>query len=208
MRVKAARLSHWVPVVAALFVFSACDGLEGKLKLIEGNFLFSRGKYNEAIAAYLEAGDDPKLASYIDFALGSTYLVLERPDAALERFSQAEEKLEALKDSAALLYRIRYNSGVIRFDLGDFTGAAADFRRAIEADSSQPDAKRNFELSLVSQYMKNQSAAVQKISTGQIAEEENKARSEIIFDFIRQKEVDRWKTWEWTAEADEGTPDY
>jgi tetratricopeptide (TPR) repeat protein len=202
------RVMKSAPVLFALLLLSACNGLEGKLKLIEGNFFFSRGKYNEAIGAYLEAGEDPKLSSYVNFALGSAYLVLERPDAALERFARAEQNLEGGRENSTLLHRIRYNSGVIRFELGDFKGAADDFRSAIEADNSRPDAKRNLELSLVSQYMKNESSVVQQINTGSIAEEENRIRNEIIFDFIRQKEVDKWKGWEWTGEDNDSGPDY
>jgi tetratricopeptide (TPR) repeat protein len=202
------RIVTLLSVVPALFVLASCDGLEGKLKLIEGNFFFSRGKYNEAIGAYLQAGEDRKLAPWVDFALGSTYLVLERPDAALERLAKAEQSLEPNEENALLRHRIYYNSGVIRFELGDYQGAAADFRHAIEADSAGRDAKRNLELSLVSQYLKNQSSATQEINTGSIAEEENKGRSDILFDFIRQKEVDKWKGWEWAGEADESGPDY
>jgi Ca-activated chloride channel family protein len=198
----------FISVIPVLLALASCDGLEGKLKLIEGNFFFSRGKYNEAIGAYLEAGQDPKIAPWVDFALGSTYLVLERPDAALERFAQAMQKLEPNVGNAVLRYRIYYNSGVIHFEQGKYEEAAAGFRNAIEADSTGREAKRNLELSLVSQYMKNQSSAVQKINTGTIAEEANSGRNEIIFDFIRQKEVDKWKGWEWNGDDDDDGPDY
>ncbi|MDR2865333.1 MAG: tetratricopeptide repeat protein [Spirochaetaceae bacterium] len=201
-------LKGFVLFIAAVCLFSACDGLTGKLKLIEGNFFFSRGKFNEAIGVYLEAREDQRLAPYADFALGTTYLVLEQDDTALERFSTAEQNLPSNGENRNLLYRIRYNRGVVKFQQGDFEGAADDFRGALETDSSARDAKQNLELSLVSLYMKNQASGIQEIRTSTIAEEQDKKRSEIIFDFVRQKEVDKWKSWEWTGGDEDDGPDY
>jgi len=64
------------------------------------------------------------------------------------------------------------------------------------------------ELSILSVYMKNNSSGVQEKGLGSIAEEKDNRRSEIIFDFVRQKEIDRWKSWEWAGPEDEDSPDY
>jgi Ca-activated chloride channel family protein len=191
-----------------VFLFFACEGLEGKLKLVEGNFFFSRGMFNEAISAYLKARDEPPLAPYADFALGAAYLMLEQADAALERFSKAEQALNPSDENLNLLYRIRYNSGVVRFQRGDFKGAADDFRSALEADSSHREAKRNLELSQILLSMKNQTSGIQETQSNTIAEEQDRRRGEIIFDFVRQKEVEKWKSWEWAGSNAETGADY
>jgi Ca-activated chloride channel family protein len=191
-----------------IFLFSACEGLEGKLKLVEGNFFFSRGMSNEAISAYLEARTDPSLAPYADFALGTAYLVLEQADAALERFLKAEQALNPLEENRNLRFRIRYNSGVLRFQRGDFKGAAENFRGALEIDSSAQEAKRNLELSQIMLHIKNQSSGIEEMQSNTIAQEQDKRRGEIIFDFVRQKEVQRWKSWEWAGTDEETGADY
>lgn len=195
-------------MVCFIALFCACEGVGGKLQLVEGNFYFSRGMMNEAVGAYLLARENPSLAPYADFALGTAYLVLEQQEAALERFLKAEEGLASPAENVNLLYRIRYNSGVVRFERGDFKGAADDFQGALKADGSAREAKRNLELSQISLHMKNQASAIEETQTSAIAEERDGRQGEIIFDFVRQKELERWKSWEWTGGEAESGADY
>jgi Ca-activated chloride channel family protein len=161
--------------------------------------------YNEAISSYLYARNEPLVAPYAEFALGSAYLALDQPDAAELRFQAAEGYFG---DNPSLLYRIRYNSGVVKFEKGDFTGAVDDFRSALKADSNARDAKRNLELSLISLYMKDNESRIEETGMGSIAEEMNRNQSEIIFDFVRRKETEKWKSWEWAGAEDDNGPDY
>jgi Ca-activated chloride channel family protein len=195
-------------LLSVVALFSACEGVGGKLKLVEGNFYFSRGMMNEAIGAYLLAREAPALAPYADFAIGAAYLVLEETDAALERFVKAEEGLRVPEENRTLLYRIRYNSGVVRFERGDFKGAADDFKSALIVDSSAREAKRNLELSRISLQMKNQASAIEEIQTSAIADEQDGRQGEIIFDFVRKKEFQRWKSWEWAGDEAQSGADY
>lgn len=194
-------------LAAALLTLNCCGGINGKLKLVEGNFYFSRGMVNEAIGAYLDAADKQESAAYANFALGTTYLALEQSDAALERFARAEKDLPELSETRALLYSIRYNRGAVFFERGDFENAAAAFRSAIEADTSAREAKRNLELSLVSMQMKNQAAVIEQHQTGQTANSHGE-RGDVIFEYIRRHETDVWKSWEWTGEAEGKGLDY
>jgi tetratricopeptide (TPR) repeat protein len=188
--------------VGVFFLLCGCEGLRGKLKLFEGNFFYSRGRINEAIGAYLDAAKAGAPEAYTHFAVGSAYLLLEESGAALERFKLAEQTLAHLPENRPLLYRIRYNSAVARFERGEFKEAARDFRGALEVDSSAREAKRNLELCLISLYMKNQATEIKTDSTLPAATGPKKGRTDILFDYVRQKETDKWKSWEWTGEAE------
>jgi Ca-activated chloride channel family protein len=161
---------------------------------MEGNFYQSRNLPNEAIAAYLKASTYADAAPYAKLGLGVIYHALDEPDAALERFTEA-----ALGDESGhteLQYRIHYNRGVILFENGKYAEAAADFRRALEADSRHIEAKRNLELSLLSQEQsENQS------ETSVEGKKQESARTETLFDYLREKEGKLWKSREWTGSA-------
>jgi Ca-activated chloride channel family protein len=201
-----ARLKNFYAfMLGALFLAASCSGASGKFKIIEGGFFNQQGMYAEAIAAYRSSLTFPGAAPYGEYGLGVMYLTLDEGDAALERFTAAEKALAVLggDEHRELLYRIHYNRGVIRFHNGDFTEAAGEFRKALEADSRRIEAKRNLELSLLSVNPRG-GAAPAPLSGGSSAGE----RNEVFFDYLRQKEQDRWRSREWIEDAPLSGPDY
>jgi Ca-activated chloride channel family protein len=196
-----------LPLFAALLLAASCSDTPGKLKIIEGGFFNSQGMYTEAIAAYRSSLAFPAAAPYGEYGLGVMYLSLDEGGAALERFTAAEKALAVSggEDHRELRYRIHYNKGVIRFRNGDYTGAAGEFRKALEAGGSHIEAKRNLELSLLSAGRpENRQAAPAPLSGGNKAGQEG----EVLFDYLRQKERDRWKSREWVEDTPLPGPDY
>jgi Ca-activated chloride channel family protein len=170
---------------------------------MEGNFFHSRGLYTKAIASYTESLRFPQTVPYGEYGLALVYLSLNEGNAARERFAAAEEALRflPLESHRELMYRIRYNSGVICFEKGDYIGAAEQFRGALELNGSRLEAKRNLELSLLSLVRAGVEAeAPVKISGG--------GKRETIFEYIREKEQDQWKSREWTEADSSLGPDY
>jgi Ca-activated chloride channel family protein len=185
----------------------ACSQLPGKLRVIEGSFYHAGGHYTEALASYREALAYPDAAPYAEYGLGVIYLALDEEEAAMDRFLAASEALSAQDDKDVsehreLRYRIYYNIGVIHFQRGDYAAAAGEFRQALETDGSHIEAKRNLELSLLSLDRRSRDQA-------SLSEGENEAGgSEILFDYMRQKEEDRWRSREWAEEVTPAGPDY
>jgi Ca-activated chloride channel family protein len=171
---------------------------------MEGNFFSARRSYAEAIAAFTRALEYAEARPYAEYGLGAVYLAMDEGAAALGRFEAAEEALAALgrTQHRELSYRIHYNTGVIRFRRGDYTAAAADFRQALEADSGRVEAKRNLELSLLSASQPESAAAAPAEMAG------TNARAEAVFEYLRQKEQDQWKSREWTEAGSAAGPDY
>jgi Ca-activated chloride channel family protein len=200
-------LRRFVLAVSVLALFASCAPVRSRLKLVQGNIYFSRGMYAEAAGFYIEAMDDPKAAPYAAYSLGAVYSAMGQDEAALARFNEAEENA-LIEENRELVYRSRYNSGIIRFTNGDFADAASDFKRALEVDGSRIDAKLNFELSMLSSMREKESAHVRTTQKGSVTENDSRRKSEILFNFVRQKESNRWKSWDFAGEPGTDGPDY
>jgi Flp pilus assembly protein TadD len=194
-------------IVSAIFLlFASCSGARERMLLAEGNFHFASGQYAKATGEYMEAMADTASAPYAAYALGTAYLPLGQDAAALSRFAEAEQAA-ALPENRELIYRCRYNSGVVRFGNGDFAGAAADFKRALEADSGRTGAKRNLELSVLRLSLQHD-AAQESAPNESVRDAESGRKSEILFEFARRVEAGQPKTWYLSGETDEADPDY
>ncbi|MDR2742194.1 MAG: tetratricopeptide repeat protein [Treponema sp.] len=193
------------PLAGVFFLVLSCSDVPGKLKIIEGGFFNSQEMYTEAIVAYRSSLAFTESAPYGEYGLGVVYLSLDEGDAALERFTTAEKALADIddKEHRELRYRIHYNSGVIRFRNEDFAGAAGEFRKALEASGNHIEAKRNLELSLLSTSRRGDSTPSRLIDGGN-AERGDDA----LFDYLRHKEQDRWRSREWVEDTPVSGPDY
>jgi len=193
---------------AAIFMLSAmffsCS--EGKLLLMEANYLSSQGRHNEAIVPYLKALEYDDAAPYAEYGLGLTFYQLDEGTAALKRFDNSKKMMENIysgdyREHRELRYRTSYNTGIVFFEEGDFNSAAAAFKDALRADSGRIDAKRNLELSLMS--------IAREESTGKRGgqRKENESK-DILFEYLKQEEQQRWKSREWSPEEEFSGADY
>ena len=185
-----------------LFMICSCSKAAGKLLIMEANSYSSRGLFNEAITLYQDALEYADAQPFGEYGLGSVYFAMGEYNAALDRFSNALKILEALPSGSAkeLQYRIHYNTGMVLFSSGDFSAAADSFRAALKTDGSRVDAKRNLELSLLSQNREN--------SSGNFENSIEEISQTIFFDFIQQREQNQWRDMVWPDEENSTGPDY
>jgi len=187
------------PILLLLSV-TACSNISGKLLVIEANFLNSQGRFTEAVTQYTKALEFEDAAPYAQYGLGSVYFSMGEEEAALDSFAQAGNMLDSLPPNLnrELRYRIYYNTGVVLFSGGNFSGAADSFRDALKTDGRRIEAKRNLELSILSTARQNTVSGEQRENEGITA----------LFNYIRQKELDQWTNREWQPEEDNGELDY
>jgi Ca-activated chloride channel family protein len=188
----------------AALLLSSCSQAPGKLLIMEANFLSARGRYTEAISSYLRALEHEEAAPYAGYGLGSVYYSLDEGKAALERFADSQKILDALSPTAhrELRYRLNYNVGVVLFAERDFAAAAGSFREALRLDPGRVEAKRNLELSLLSLARKSAAGG----QAGQRLEESESRAA--LFEYLKKKEENQWKSREWAAEEQTEGPDY
>jgi Ca-activated chloride channel family protein len=187
-----------------LLALCSCSGFVGKLLVMEGNFYYTRGQSNDAITAYLKATTYMEVKPYAEFGLGVIYYSLDEPDAALFRLDKAKEAAQNETGHTELLYRIHYNAGVIHFEEGDYNKAVSDFKQALETEGSHIEAKRNLELSLLFQ-SRNENTSENSAGKNEVREG---ARTEALFDYLRQKESSQWRSREWTEDTSISELDY
>jgi len=175
-----------------ILLFASCT--EGKLLLMEANFLFSRGKYDEAGVAYYKALGHEDASPYAEYGLGITYHFMDENTVALSRYANSHEKLIGLSGSEhnELRYRLQYNSGIIYFEEGNFDAAAAAFREALKIVPSKVEAKRNLEISLMS--------IARETSQERQPEPGHEETKEMLFQMIQQQEQQFWQSGEWAEE--------
>lgn len=214
MSVQAGRrplLPRILGATIAALLLSSCSPTRGRFFVLEGSVLASRGMTAEAMGAYMEALPYKAAAPYAEYGLGTLFLALGENAVALKRFSAAEAGLaayaaapEGAPGSAAgrehreLLFRIRYNGAVALFLSADYAGAAEGFKRALEVDGSRIEAKRNLELSLGA-LSRRESAAASSAPMDLRPEAEG---AKGLFEYLRQKEGERWKSREESADGD------
>jgi Ca-activated chloride channel family protein len=189
-----------VPLAAIIFTLASCT--EGKLLLLEANYLQARGRYDEALVRYLKAQNYEDAAPYAEYGLGLTFYLMDEGKAAIKSFDNSQKKLDALPDGhSELRFRNSYNSGIIFFEEGDYKSAADAFKDALRADGRKIEAKRNLELSLMS------AARQARDDISNENRRENETR-ELLFDLIREEEQRIWKSREWAPEEKPTGLDY
>ena len=136
---------------------------------------------------------------YVDFAFASSY-IMQGEDKA------AQGKLQHISDGSAEVLRSQgfYQQGIIAFREKKYADAAALFRKSLEVNSADRDAKINYELSkqLSDKQRDMQHQAPQNTSE----EAEQNAADSIILDIIRKREQAEWKKTQ--QEADPAVNDY
>jgi Ca-activated chloride channel family protein len=174
---------------------------------MEANFYNSRGFYTEAISSYLKALNYEEAVPYAEYGLASVFFAMEESDASLGRYKDAEKSLELMRDDhPELRYRIHYNSGIIFFEKGEYQEAVNAFREALKVDGSRIEAKRNLELSLLT----NARAASPRMTDSQEGIEDSRegGLSSVLFEYIREKEQEQWENREWSVHDESSGLDY
>ena len=188
-----------VSLAVIVFFLSSCS--EGRLLLLEANYLISRGRYDEAIVPSQKALNYENAAPYAEYSLGLTFHSLDDDKAALQRYGNSQKILNniSVNEHRELRYRNYYNSGIIYFDEGNFNSAAEAFREALRIDPKKMEAKRNLEISLIS---------IQVETDRKNKTETRNETKEFIFDYLKQHEQQQWKSREWIPEEQYTGPDY
>jgi len=134
---SAARFSF---IAAAAGLLASC-GSAGAFGVARANRLYRDGYAHEAAALYLEAGAGTEpIASY---NLANVFASLGEKAPARAMYETAMEL-----GGSGLAARAWYNIGAAEYSAGAYAGAAAAFRKALEAyASAEPERGLGFELS-------------------------------------------------------------
>jgi len=186
-----------VLAVSLAILASGCSDSRGRLLVMRANFNASGGSHARAIGLYLQALEHPAAAPYAEYGLGLLFFAMEEEAAALGRFAETARLLEVAPEGLhrELRYRNHYNAGVVLFSKGDFDGAASAFREALRVSPGRVEAMRNLELSLMSVERRDDRPAAGAGTEGGATE-----AMTLMFEYIRQREVEQWRSRDWPEE--------
>ncbi len=175
----------------ATLLFSSCrpDPRES-IALLRGTLAWSRGDWNAASSRFLPLVDsrDATARDYALYALATTYLSQGEPDAALQRLASVPESSDPHLRASAL-----YQAGVIAYNREEYGMASGLFRSVLEIESGALDAKINLELSKRGERKSEKARELSRAPLSRL-EDGVTGQEDEIFDFIREKEGDRWKS--------------
>ena len=127
-------------------------------QVVEGNRLFSEGKFSDAVESYGQALVDHPDSPLLNFNMGTAHYKAGKYTQALSSFSRVQASPEDSARDAGRTARTAYNMGNTRYKLGaqaeeqnpraalaTYTNALAAYRRALGADPTDQDAKFNYE---------------------------------------------------------------
>lgn len=175
-----------ITVLSVSLLVSSCSASDPYLSVVEGNYAFGQGRYQDATVHYLEALSGGSHKSWISYDLGNVYHALGEAEAALDMWNKASTTTDA-----GLLYAISYNQGVQYYELGDYQKAYDAFRKSLEYDATSMNAKVNLELSLrkLQPSSEGSSAHATAESTKNSVSEQDSRR---ILEYVRRKEAQQW----------------
>lgn len=175
------------------FFFQGCSkAWQGVADVLEGTFFWHQGEYQKAVSGFMDSMataeelSDTRLHQYSTYGLAATYIMQGETEAALSRLQELSPDAPESLRFAAL-----YNSGIIAYNQGHYQEAATLFRRALEVDGSNLDAKINLELSLGHDSRQSPAAAQELIPVQETPGDD--FADAALFSLIRQQEQDRWK---------------
>ena len=73
-------------ILSLILINSSCSNSQIYIDVIEGNYAFSRGEYQEANLAYLKVKGEEPFDEYISYNLGNVYYALGEIDSAFEEW--------------------------------------------------------------------------------------------------------------------------
>jgi tetratricopeptide (TPR) repeat protein len=183
--------NRWMQVLLILligFFLASCGFQVPQVQVLQANYAFLQGDYLQSTIGYIPLLNDPTYFPFVAYNLGNVYYALGEFGPALELWRHAEDS-----PNLELLFRTKFNQGVLFFEQRNFDQARRAFIQALELNPSSVEAKINLELSLERLDLTVQSQppriTTQRDDSAQI---ENDPQTLRIFDYLRRKEGQLW----------------
>ncbi len=173
-------------IISLLLINSSCSNSQVYIDVIEGNYAFSRGEYQEANLAYLKVKGQEPFSEYISYNLGNVYYALGEIDSAFEEWGSINGKLKT-----EITVRALFNTGVLLFELSRYEESYSIFRSILELDPYHINAKINLEYCI--QKMNFTTENRSGIESTELEELEKTDDVSRVLDFVRRRETNIWK---------------
>ena len=176
-------------VVIASFTSLSCTNSGIYLDVIEGNYAFSRGEYQEANLDYLKVRNKKLYSNYISYNLGNVYYALGEINSAFKEWKSVSEDVES-----RISIDTYFNTGVLLFELSRYEDAYQMFRKILEINPANINAKINLEYCIQKMNFSRENSSNQQAEVL----ETNHGTYDVsrVLDFVKRKESNIWKSSE------------
>lgn len=185
---------------------SCTSGTAPRWSAVMGFWSWTRQNWSNASLHFLELEQMAsqygarEYADYARYGLVSVWLAQNELTAAAVRLEQL-----FLTTVPGLQSGIWYQAGVLAFRTGDYERAVRCFKQSLLFDPKALDAKINLELG--TRALIEQEAPARSSGGSVHGRESPDPEDRLVFDLIRKKEQDRWKTGDKTGDSRQ-QPDY
>jgi Ca-activated chloride channel family protein len=175
--------------------------LNNSVKILQSSWAWKQKKYQQATAGFIqiiqqsEKKHDDITKQYGLLGLSSTYIMLDENEAALDKIL-----LLAPDAPDPVLFAAFYNAGIIEYRDGNYVKASEYFREALLIDTTNIDAKINFEL--CGRQKKVEQAKGEEQVLSKVSESQNdSAIGDAIFKRIRENDQGVWENRQTAQDA-------
>lgn len=188
------KVSQFSLLFTILLIFVSCSS--DTVKVLEGAYSCNQKQYSHAVSLFHNVSESAaeenkkEIFEYAIYDLGTVYAILDENQASLEKFNQIDETAPQKVQFSAF-----YNAGVIHHKMGNYDLAVESFKRALQIDSTNLDAKINLELSI-----QQAEVDVKHSQSDMIPAQEEQSSSQdmekAVFQRIKENDQKQWKSSE------------
>lgn len=190
-----------VLILGLILINSSCSNSQVYIDVIEGNYAFSRGEYQEANLAYLKVKGQEPFSEYISYNLGNVYYALGEIDSALEEWGSINKKSKTEINIRAL-----FNTGVLLYELSRYEESYRIFRSILELDPYHINAKINLEYCIQKMNFTTENrSGIISIGSEELEKTDDVSR---VLDFVRRRETNIWKSSKQSESDSENLKDW
>lgn len=176
-----------VLLLGLILINSSCSNSKVYIDVIEGNYAFSRGEYQEANLAYLKVKGQEPFSEYISYNLGNVYYALGEIDSALVEWGSINGKSKTEINIRAL-----FNTGVLLYELSRYEESYRIFRSILELDPYHINAKINLEYCIQKMNFTTENrSGIRSTGSEELEKTDDVSR---VLDFVRRRETNIWKS--------------
>lgn len=175
-------------LTASVLLMTGCGNMAAVYHITLGNFYFFNNRLQEANYQYLLSWENEKYHDIVVYNLGTVYFHLGESAAAMEMWSRYTPG-----DRDALNYRFYYNRSLLKCETGDYRGAFADMKEALDINPRSREAKNNMEV-ILDRMISGPEESKAKDAESASSPKEISAASQRIFDYVKRSEVFEWET--------------
>lgn len=177
-------LTRTVFCLALTAVLNGCSQAAPAFYVLAGNYRYEQGRYQDAVSNYFSALEYGVQENAVFYNLGAAYNALGESYPALEMWSLSEKEGPKELKSRSLL-----NQGTVYYSMGRYDQAVEAFKRALEINASDLNAKINLELALNKRKEAQDSAASSAPSEAKRQSDQQVNRT---LDYLRRRESFFW----------------